>query len=82
MIINHIMKYKLQLRKVQYTELDELRMQLCDLYNAAIYERRDVYEKYSKCINYIDQSYSLKIIRNEIKEYSKFGIRLTRSWCQ
>jgi putative transposase len=76
MIINHIMKYKLQLRKVQYIELDELRMQLCDLYNAAIYERRDAYEKYNKCINYIDQSYSLKIIRNEIKEYSKFGIRL------
>jgi putative transposase len=57
-------KYRLFPTAAQHQALDGQLGEACRLYNAALQERRDAYQKSSVSLNYYDQANQLKAIRN------------------
>ncbi|NBD14782.1 MAG: transposase [Cyanobacteria bacterium] len=45
----------------------------CDLYNAALSNRKVQYQKFGNSVNYFDQQNSLPDFKEELKEYKQFG---------
>ncbi len=58
-------QYRLYPNKVQSSSLDFLRHQACDLYNAALQERREAWKMRHVSLNYYDQANQVKIIRQD-----------------
>jgi putative transposase len=56
-------KYRLFTTEAQEQALKEQLAEACRLYNAALQERRDAYEKHGVSLNYYDQANQLKEIR-------------------
>jgi len=57
-------KYRLYPNQAQVQFLDQLH-EACDLYNAALQERREAWKACRKSINYYDQANQLKAMRAE-----------------
>src|SRR5262249_22057955 len=57
-------KYRLFPTDVQHQTLEAQLGEACRLYNAALQERRDAYQKSGVSLNYYDQANQLKAIRN------------------
>ena len=58
-------KYRLHPTKAQVQFLENQLREACDLYNAALQERRDAWKACRKSINYYDQAKQLKPMRAE-----------------
>src|SRR5262245_32277342 len=58
-------KYRLYPRRAQVQFLESQLREACDLYNAALQERRDAWKVCRKSINYYDQANQLKQMRAE-----------------
>jgi putative transposase len=57
-------KYRLFTTEAQHQALDAQLSEACRLYNAALQERRDAYQRCDVSLNYYDQAEQLKAIRN------------------
>ncbi len=71
-------EYRVLPGKSQAVDLDRLLWMTRNLYNAALQERRDCYEKTGKGISRFDQFNSLTIIRAEDPEWSGVSNRIGR----
>ena len=59
-------KYRLYPNRAQVHFLENQLHEACDLYNAALQERRDAWKICRKSINYYDQANQLKSLRDEV----------------
>jgi len=64
-------KYRLHPTKPQQKDLENTLSLCCELYNAALQERRDAYKKVKKSITRFEQINSLVLVKNELPEYKK-----------
>jgi putative transposase len=63
--MNRSYQYRLFPTKTQAASLDFLRHRACDLYNAALQERREAWKMRHVSLNYYDQANQLKVIRQD-----------------
>lgn len=73
--------YKLRLKPtaVQRIELERLRRLSCDLYNAALQERIDAWQRCSKSISLFEQYRELTELRKSDPEYAAISLRIMRT---
>lgn len=71
--MNRVFRYRLYPTKRQQTALGEMLADHCDLYNAALQERRDAYRTRGKTVRYTEQSAQLKAIRAEDPQQARWS---------
>jgi putative transposase len=58
--------------------LTRLLAQLCELYNIALEQRRNVYRELRVSVNYLNQQTQLTELRNGVEEYTAFPVAIQR----
>lgn len=70
--MNRVFRFRLYPTERQQAALGEMLADHCDLYNAALQERRDAYRKRGKTVRYGEQSAQLKAIRQD-PQYARWS---------
>lgn len=70
--MNRVFRFRLYPTKRQQAALGEMLADHCDLYNAALQERRDAYRTRGKTVRYGEQSAQLKAIRQD-PQYARWS---------
>ena len=65
--------FKLYPKKFANQKLHYARKSHCDLYNAAVSNRKVQYKRFGNSVNYFDQQNCLPEFKKEIPEYQEFG---------
>ena len=74
-------KYKLKPSPHQGQELERVLLLCRHIYNAAIGERREAWQKCSVTITYYQQKAELPGIKEAMPEYAEVSPRSCRMWC-
>ena len=69
---------RMKVTKRQDETLTRLLAQLCELYNMALQQRRNVYRELRFSVNYLNQQTQLTELRGGIEEYGNFPVAIQR----
>ena len=69
-------QYKAHVRRGDYSRLDEALRRCATLYNAALEERTQAYKMQRKAVSLYDQTKQLKLIRQDMPEWSEYHYKL------
>ena len=69
-------QYKAHIKREDYSRLDEALRQCATLYNAALEERTQAYRMQRKSVTLYDQTRQLKLIRQDMPEWSAYHYKL------
>ena len=69
-------QYKAHIKRRNYSRLDEALQRCATLYNAALEERTQAYRMQRKAVTLYDQTKQLKLIRQDMPEWSEYHYKL------